>query len=240
MKTNKKCSYQKSCHSRKLLSGIYNVRCCQIKEDSLLNRCVEDPRQKPSGMTANFKEETLNKNASRDPLRSGFTLIELLVVVLIIGILAAVALPQYQKAVTRSQLSTLKNLVDSISNSEEIYYLTHGAYTSSFEELDIEVPTPLNYSIRSYADGAYFDANYDWGICSIYRSVNEQNVHCICKNTKAGIGFAKGFLHSLAYTGKQMCIAHNKTAKAVCVAETRNTPYYVNEKNQIWNYYYQS
>ena len=33
------------------LLGIYNARCCQMKTNALLNRCVEDPRQKPSGMT---------------------------------------------------------------------------------------------------------------------------------------------------------------------------------------------
>ena len=87
-----------------------------------------------------FKEKALNKDTFSHPLRSGFTLIELLVVVLIIGILASVALPQYQKAVWRSRYTQLMLTADSIARAEEIYYVENNAYTDELDTLDIQFP----------------------------------------------------------------------------------------------------
>jgi prepilin-type N-terminal cleavage/methylation domain-containing protein len=81
--------------------------------------------------------------------KDAFTLIELLVAVLIIGILAAVAFAQYQKAVEKIRATEAFILGKAIINSAERFYLAHGVYPDSFDNLDISFHSTGN-SIDSH------------------------------------------------------------------------------------------
>lgn len=75
-------------------------------------------------------------------LSKGFALLELLVVVLIIGVLAAVALPQYQTAVEKARMVEAVANVRAIASAHQRYYLEHGAYVGvgGITKLDVEIP----------------------------------------------------------------------------------------------------
>ncbi len=79
------------------------------------------------------------KNRSTGRL-GGFTLIELLVVVLIIGILSAIALPQYRVAVFKARYTQLITLAESLRRAQQVYYLANGTHTLTFTDLGVDFP----------------------------------------------------------------------------------------------------
>ena len=127
--------------------------------------------------------------------RKGFTLIELLVVVLIIGILTAVALPQYQIAVQKARLARLIPLVNALVKAEESFYLMNGYYTSDLSVLDIDV-----------ASGCELSASKDMATCTDYNVAIANNATNAQVQIKQDGNIVLGYLHYFA---------EYKSAKAV-------------------------
>ncbi len=169
---NKNVVINKS-HSRGILSGISLIpsRCSDLIKTNALcynNTDAGDPRLQASGMTPHF----INGLTTR-----GFTLIELLVVVLIIGILAAVALPQYQKAVEKSKAVQAQAILPPLIQAYQRYYLEHGTYATKFSDLDVEIPWTGKEKLFSSSDAVL--SNQDWSLQLMFFNGNTPTVHIV-------------------------------------------------------------
>ena len=172
----------------------------------------------------------------------GFTLIELLVVVLIIGILAAVAVPQYQIAVAKSRYATMKSIVQAIAQAQEAYYLANGNYVKDLSVLDIDLPA-------GYEEEKDMDENdevkkiiysFDWGECRSYGA----SIACAIKIADSNLFFKQHYQHDNGKkNGLTQCIGYNEDlghiVNKLCKLETKQSAPYHTPKTggyHEWNY----
>ena len=152
----------------------------------------------------------------------GFTLIELLVVVLIIGILAAVALPQYQKAVNKAQFTKLYTRVNAIRKAAQVYYLANNEYPTDIRDLDIDISEPgAQFGQTSVSQTEHTGITYQNGDeCAVVYSTEGV---IWCDSSVANLGYSSS-------ENKWLCQPVNNQGTALCKSISNG------EKIDEWNY----
>ena len=207
MQQENMCCYKKSMSCREVVTRHLRI----FVSDGMANEREEIRRS---------RIETLRDDRPLLNNGNGFTLIELLVVVLIIGILAAVALPQYQKAVWKSRLTQAKTMAKSLAEAQEIFYLANGTYTQEVDALSLDLP-----GTTCAVSGNYIKCTTSWGDCQTGTVVPVAECF-IYKNGSRYLGFTRWLEHS-PYPKVRSCIAYSTNlsdiANQTCKSETGRT-----------------
>ena len=99
----------------------------------------------------------------------GFTLVELAVVVVIIGVLAAFAVPRFLASVERSKAAEAFNFLAAVQSAQERYHARQGVYAALTTDLDIKLSTPKYFTLGAIAAGASGDLEDSW-TCTLTRT----------------------------------------------------------------------
>jgi len=94
--------------------------------------------------------------------RKGFTLVELAVVIIIIGVLAAFAVPRFLDSVERSKAAEAFNYLAAVRAAQERFQVRQGTYADDITDLDIQMPAPKYFTVGTPAAGGSGDLEDSW------------------------------------------------------------------------------
>lgn len=96
-------------------------------------------------------------------MRHAFTLVELIIVVIIIGVLASIAIPQFSKTMERSRIAEASAVLGALRGAQLRYKLENTNYATDYTKIDIDLP---NYdgSPPGSPNGKFFTYNVDSAI----------------------------------------------------------------------------
>lgn len=93
--------------------------------------------------------------------KKGFTLIELLIVVVIIGILAAIAIPKFSQTREKAYFAAMKSDLKNLASQQEIYYSDEYSYTNNTTNLGFVESDAVNITIAATNTGWSATATHD-------------------------------------------------------------------------------
>ena len=172
--------------------------------------------------------------------KRAFTLIELLVVVLIIGILSAIALPQYERTVLRSRYVQGQVLVESIYTAEQVYYMANGKYADDIDDLDISVPANSSCSKSQGTSSIYI---CDFGRISLSENKHYAEYSYISKGTyimsyiRVVKDWKSDYYHLDFKAGERYCMANTSKKAAQSVCEGLGGTKVQGTNSSVWYYY---
>jgi type IV pilus assembly protein PilE len=134
------------CHHR-------HTPCMTLEQGMVSSGKMYPKRQTLSGKSEKRGFTIASTCAAKRMRRGGFTLIEMLIVVVIVGFLAALAVPTYTRYTASSQQATAQAQLAAIRQAEEIYKFQYGSYTNNTALLSNWLGTsgPYTFTITAAA-----------------------------------------------------------------------------------------